>query len=213
MITDLSKRLRECVMLLDGPHMTIKDLTDIQGMSTTKTRTLPYLLTSLGSQNYLEVGTYCGSTFVPTMLGSLTVKGVCVDNWSYPGSSLDELKSNLQRYIPDWENRVQIVSGDWRTLTMLALSAPIDLYLYDGDHSETSHADALKVAHNLLADEFIFLVDDYNHQAVRNGTAEALKDYEVVSQFDLGDGIQRASGNGDSKGWWNGYFAAHLRKR
>ncbi len=119
MIKNLTQRIQRGLMLLDDPpNCSMTPLTPITGMSSDKTKGLPYILTSLGCKSYLEVGTFQGSTFIPAMMGAEDVVGIAVDNWSYPGSSLNVFKQNLNQFVPAWEARVQIISGDWRTVAI-----------------------------------------------------------------------------------------------
>ena len=76
--------------------------------------------------------------------------------------------------------------------------------MYDGNHSEDSHYRALNHYYECLDDIFIFLVDDWNWDFVRNQTRKSIEDilYEKEIKYD------RVSG----ETWWNGIYAAILKK-
>ena len=56
-------------------------------------------------------------------------------------------------------------------MTREQLTAPINFYLYDGEHSFEAQRQALTHFYAMLDDVFIFLVDDYSWDAAKAGTA------------------------------------------
>ena len=51
-----------------------------------------------------------------------------------------------------------------------------NIYMYDGNHSETSHYSALNHFLSCLDEVFIYLVDDWNWESVRSGTMQSIID-------------------------------------
>lgn len=88
--------------------------------------------------------------------------------------------------------------------------------MYDGNHTEDSHYKALSHYYDCLDDIFIFIVDDWNWEYVRNGTYDAIQklklkvlyEKEVRLTWDNSHTPQpwaRAT-------WWNGIYITILQK-
>ena len=56
------------------------DILDIDGFSGNKTRHLYNNICNIPDINYLEIGTYMGSTFISAMYQN-SIRGIAVDNW------------------------------------------------------------------------------------------------------------------------------------
>ena len=91
-----------------------------------------------------------------------------------------------------------------------------NIYFYDGDHTEVSQYKALEHMLNIgcLEDEFIFLVDDYVWEDVRNGTQRAIKDLnlKVIYEKEFIPECVRKQEKFDEIGWWNGFYISLLGK-
>ena len=79
----------------------------------------------------------------------------------------------------------------------------MNFYFYDGAHSHRAQRRALAHFYPMLAEVFLFLVDDYSWQSAKTGTEQAIAelDLDVLFERDLVDG------------WWNGLFVSVMRKR
>ena len=88
--------------------------------------------------------------------------------------------------------------------------------MYDGNHTNESHYKALLHYYNCLDDVFIFIVDDWNWQDVRDGTINSIKklnlkvlyEKEIRLTWDDSHTCQPQARNT----WWNGIYVAILQK-
>jgi hypothetical protein len=94
------------------------------------------------------------------------------------------------------------------TLKLRHAEARINVYLYDGGHSESSQYSGFTEYDFMLDDTFIAIVDDWNWEQVKIGTRRAFTDlkYKVLKEWDL-----PGKGN-DVDGWWNGLYVAVVQK-
>jgi asparagine synthetase A len=88
--------------------------------------------------------------------------------------------------------------------------------MYDGNHSEESHYKALNHYYKCLDDIFIFIVDDWNWEKVRNGTFNSIKNLNLQILYQKE--IRLTNDNSItpepflSQTWWNGIYVAILKK-
>ena len=91
-----------------------------------------------------------------------------------------------------------------------------NIYMYDGNHTETSHFQALNHYLSCLDDEFIYLIDDWNWKPVRNGTIRSIKDNkcEILYQkvIRTTDDNSHANPSGQNSDWHNGISIFVLKK-
>ena len=181
----------------------------MEGMSSPKVRHLYNNLGSLATE-YLEIGSWKGASFISTMFGNEQLQGVAVDNWSEfnpDGKVSAAFVDNARKFINS--DRWECVQDDcWRVKNLnfppTGVLVP-DLYLFDGGHSFEDHKKAVTHFFPMMADQFIFVVDDYSHpdfHAVKEGTLAGLSEvkdqYMVVKDWELWE-----EGEGSVR-WWNG---------
>jgi hypothetical protein len=91
-----------------------------------------------------------------------------------------------------------------------------NVYLYDGGQNYEDHYKALIYYLNCLDDIFIYIVDDWNWDQVRNGTNDAIKhwDLEVLwkKEIILTENNEHTPLNEAGPNWWNG-IAVYLLKK
>ena len=85
--------------------------------------------------------------------------------------------------------------------------------MYDGNHIYESQYKALEYYYDVLDDTFIFIVDDWNCEHIRNGTLNSIKDLnlKIIHKIE----IRLTEDNGyteDKNGYHNGLFVAVLQK-
>jgi len=193
------------------------DILDMKGMTGIMTRHFYNNLLSAENMRYLEVGTWMGSsTFSAMYKNKATI--VCIDNWAEFNEEFGNVKeiflSNLDKY--KGENSVCFIENDCFKVDVAALPK-FNVYLYDGSHEEEHHHMALSYFYECLEDEFIYVCDDWDWARVRQGTYRAIQDLglEVVSfvEMSLNEGDSWKP-MGYARGtWWNGMWAAVLRKK
>jgi precorrin-6B methylase 2 len=182
----------------------------VQGFSAPKVRRLLNALCSQPGARYLEIGTYCGSTFIPALYGN-EAEAMCIDyfkgNWQQVYDSRLRFLTNTQRLIPGREFR--IIDGDCFQVALEQMPREVNVYFYDGDHSHDAQYEAIKHYAPALANQFVLLVDDWNWQEARTGTQQAIEElgYTIIADHQL-----IGEYNGDQVGWWNGLYVALIEK-
>lgn len=187
------------------------DIYNVRGFSTPTMRRLFHELTNLERCTYLEVGLYCGATFVSSFNKGCFSIGI--ENFSQPFGveSVEwELKENVHRFLSNSEG-VSLHNADCFLFDINQLPL-IDIYFFDGEHSEESQAKALPYYLNALNDTFIFIVDDYNWESVRKGTEKGLAELsdkiEIVKDWKI-----RGLDAQDDEIWHNGVYVALINKK
>ncbi|NKC29752.1 class I SAM-dependent methyltransferase [Falsiroseomonas selenitidurans] len=190
----------------------------IDGMSGARYRHfINGLLRRLGRTGYLEVGSWMGSTLCSAIHGN-AVQAVAIDNWSQFGGPRDAFLANLAQFRTA-EAAVEVIEADFRSVGFAALAArhaPFEVYLFDGPHEEQDQHDGLIAALPALAEEFVFICDDWNWWPVRAGTHRAV--VQGGLQMLYGAEIRTTQDNSHpalafkESDWHNGYFISVLRQ-
>jgi hypothetical protein len=187
---------------------------NIDGMSGKKFRYfLNNLMAKVSNPRYLEVGSWAGSTFCSAIFGN-TLRAVAIDNWSQFGGPVNHFFINLAN-CTSVAARTSVIFEDFRKVDFGALGK-FNVYLFDGPHAYEDQYDGLIRAWNGLTEEFVFIVDDWNWDAVRAGTMDAIRDLGLEVQMKIEvrttqDNSHPAIG-GKQSDWHNGYFISVLRK-
>lgn len=174
-----------------------------RGFTSPKVRHLLNNLGSLGGLDYLEVGVHRGATFVATNYKNALTSATAIDNWSEfagNGTVKEEFLLNCSTLLaPD---SYRFLEQDCFTVTREQVRAPINFYLYGGEHSVDAQRKALTHFYAMLDEVFIFLVDDYSWDAAKAGTQDAIGEL----------GLERLYERELSEGWWNGLYVGVLKK-
>ncbi len=183
------------------------------GMTGTKTRHLYNNLLTMDDARYLEIGTWKGSSVCSAMCGN-KAKVTCIDNWSEFDGPKEEFLVNYNKY--KGENDANFIEGDCYKIDVNTFSK-YNIYLYDGNHTDESHYKALLHFYNCLDDIFIYIVDDWNWDDVRNGTTKAIEKLglKVLYERDIRltwDNTHTPSPFAN-RTWWNGIYIAILQKK
>lgn len=196
-----------------------KEILDLNGMTGKKTRHFYNNICSMDDARYLEIGTWKGSSVCAAMCGN-QMSCVCIDNWSEFGGPKKEFLRNFNKF--KGLNNARFIEKDCWDVDVSDLGT-FNIYMYDGDHTETSHFQALQHYLPCLDDEFIYLVDDWNWEDVIVGTLESIhcNNLRIMFQIEIftnnrvhppngpGEG-DRSRENGD---WHNGISIFVLQKR
>jgi hypothetical protein len=181
------------------------DIINIDGMSGTKTRHFYNNLLNFEDARYLEIGTWKGSSVCSAMYKN-NAKVVCIDNWSEFNGPKQVFLDNFNKYKGN--NDAQFIESDSFKVDV-SLLPKFNVYLYDGDHSDICHYNALVHFYNCLDDTFIFIVDDWNWENVRKQTYKSIDYLKLTILFQKE--IILPSVNKET--WWNGIFVAILQKQ
>lgn len=174
-----------------------------------------HLMNNLGaiSEHYMEHGVHRGGLFCSTIFKNNNLKSAtAVDSFesdvtNNEGAEKDFLDNvKLCGPLPYndvlWHNRSFDVDPKF-------ISNPIDLYLFDADHSEDSQCKALTHFISAMADEFIFCVDDYDWKEVQEGTERGIVETGVEVLF---SSVWKGNDH-DNEGAWNGFAVFLLKKK
>lgn len=194
---------------LRGESFLNPDVLKISGFATA---TMRHLFSNLcrgsgESLSYLEIGTFCGATFV-SAFNNNPIHAVGIDNFTQPFHQTnvrEQLADNLRRWSHTAKS-VQFFDCDAFALTgNEVFPSPVDIYYYDGEHSYESQVKALPTFLPMMADRFIYIVDDFHWDDVVRGTRDALKQLssqghtKIESEWTL-DGER----SHEDPIWWNG---------
>ena len=188
------------------------DIITMDGMSGTKTRHFYNNLLNTEDARYLEIGTWKGSSVCSAMCNN-KAKVICIDNWCEFGGPKSEFLVNFEKF--KGENDATFIEDDCYKVDVSVLPK-INIYMYDGNHSSESHYNALLHYYNCLDDIFIFIVDDWNWENVRNATVNSIQKlnlkvlYEKEIRLTWDNSVTPEPEL--SKNWWNGIYVAILQK-
>jgi hypothetical protein len=205
----LSKILIEAISLADSRTSRL-DMhgISVEGLSSVKNRCLLNNLLSMDKARYLEIGTYKGASLTSALYNNNPEYHAAIDSFRGFEWMANEFYENCRKvlgYDPNFFN------ADCFALDPLEKGIKdINIYYYDGNHSREDTAKSLPYYYDCLADEFIYIVDDFNRAEVSTGVFEALRDTDVKIDFVK---ILPARFDGDLENWWSGVFAASCKKR
>jgi hypothetical protein len=187
------------------------DILKLDGMSSTKVRHLLNNVCAYEDSRYLEIGAWKGSTLISALCHNSHARATCIENFS-------EFKGPRQEFMLNTNSRVEsgiiprfdFIESDCFKVDLNKLDKK-NIYFFDGGHTLDDHIKAFTYYNDILDDEFICIVDDWNHKYdnVRKGTEEAFKQlyYNVLYSQ-----VLPARFNGDKDMWWNGIYAAVVKK-
>ena len=189
------------------------DIISMEGMTGTKTRHFYNNLLNHSDIRYLEIGTWKGSSVCSAMYHNHALV-TCIDNWSEFQGPKAIFLENFEKY--KGENNATYIENDCFEIDTKTLPS-YNVFLYDGDHTKESHYKALTHYYNCLDDSFVFIVDDWNWQDVRDGTKESIADLGLEILYEkeirLTDDNSVTPEPLLSTGWWNGLYVVILQKK
>jgi hypothetical protein len=189
------------------------DIITMEGMSGTKTRHFYNNLLNIEDARYLEIGTWKGSSVCSAMCGN-KANVVCIDNFSEFGNVKNEFLVNFEKFKGN--NYATFIESNCYDIDISRLQK-FNIYMYDGNHTNENHYNALLHFYNSLDDTFIFVVDDWNWESVRGGTTSSIKKlnfkilYEKEIRLTWDDSHTPHPQSTDT--WWNGMYVAILQKQ
>jgi hypothetical protein len=183
----------------------VNEILKMEGMSGQKTRHFYNNICSMADARYLEIGTWKGSSLCSAMYGN-KMTCVAVDNWSEFNGPKEEFMYNFNKFKGD--NNATFIEKNCWDINPTTIGK-FNIYMYDGNHTTTSHFQALSHYLPCLDNEFIYLVDDWNWENVRNGTMDSIKknNLRILYQKWI-----HTSDNHPRNDWHNGISIFVLRK-
>lgn len=198
------------------------ELLNCEGMTGTKTRHLYNNICSLQNKtnikvNYLEIGTWYGSSTCSMLFNNTINDSLFIDNWSQFGGYQSKFIENINKFKTKDTNYSLIENDCWKIDISKLPQNYFNIYLYDGDHSELDHFLALQYYLPVLQDTFIFIVDDLNFMNVHDGTMRAIRELNLTVNFrhEIYMSPDDLIGMPNHKGkntWWNGCLILVLTK-
>ena len=183
---------------------------NIQSMSTTEIKCLLNNICNIDGK-YLEIGSFQGGTFCSAISNNKDLVSMSIDNFcafDHGGVNKGILVDNINR-IANTTRSVAQVSEDCFTQFDIVPDG-IDVYFYDGEHTDEDQEKALTYFVDKMSDNFVFIVDDYNGTGVQRGTALAIErlggKIKVEKEWKF-----LTEGNG-APVWWNGIYVAVISK-
>lgn len=177
----------------------------MEGMSSSKVRNFLNSLLAHPGASYLEIGVWRGSTFYSALYGNNPKYALAIDNFSQFDGDAAVFTNNMA----DVGTAFEFLNCDAFNLPA-RIDKNFNIYFYDGEHSFNSQRQALTYYHDFLAEEFIYVCDDWNFKEAKDGTLAAIreKNLQIVYYWEL-----PANYNGDLENWWNGLWVAVLKKQ
>ncbi len=169
---------------LRGESNLTPELLNIRGFSTPTIRHLFNNLCDIDG-TYLEVGLFCGASFCASFNKHCTSIGVEDHSQDFSAGFeqvKQELKDNFNKF-QDIAREAHIHYADCFAMDKSVLPNDIDIYCYDGFHTEEHQAKALPYFFDKMAKRFIWVVDDFNWQIVADGTNRGIE--ELKDKMDI----------------------------
>jgi hypothetical protein len=187
---------------------------EYDGYTGTRTRHFYNNVCSKPGSRLLEIGTWTGSSSMSFMYAN-KINAVFIDNWSQFNGNKSLLVDNLEKVTMIGSEYRMIESDCWK-VDVKSLGK-FDVYLYDGDHSEEDHFQALNYYIDCLDDTFLFIVDDNMWPNVRDGTMRAIKmlNLKILFRHEIFLSPEDLLNMPNHKGrqtWWNGIGIFVLQK-
>jgi len=184
-----------------------EEILKLDGMSSNKVRHFLNNICSLPNSNYLEIGVWKGSTFISALYGNKLLNPIAIDNWSEFSGPKNIFLQNVTNFLES--NNSTFYECNCFDFDLANIQEKINIYFYDGGHSQEEQRRAFTYFNPIFEDTFIAIVDDYNCEKVKNGTEEAFKELGYKILFEE---ILPATHNGDKTNWWNGLYVAVISK-
>lgn len=207
---DLIQHVNDCLNKTDKLETKLnQEVLSINGMIGLKTKIFYNNLLSMKNSKYLEIGCFKGASVCNAMYDNEAYV-VCIDNFCEFGNNRDELLNNLNKFAG--KNVVYFIENDCFNVD-LSMHPKFNIYMYDGNHDEISQYKALSILDKYLENEFIFVVDDWNHKPTRDGTQRAIHDMNYKILFEKEIRLSNDDTVTSDIMWWNGCYVAVLQKQ
>jgi hypothetical protein len=194
------------------------ELLAMEGLSGRRYRAfINNLIGDLPGPRYLEIGTWAGSTLCSAVFGN-KVEAVAIDNWSQFGRPFGRFFANLAAF--KGTANVSFVERDFRQVDYAGLGnvfGRFNVYLFDGPHEYQDQYDGVMCAQPAVDRCYVQIVDDWNWRDVRDGTAKAIEDLGLQTEFraeirtTLND-EHAPPPVGENSDWHNGYCISVLSR-
>lgn len=179
------------------------------------------LLNNLGElATYVcDIGCHKSGSMTSMLYGNNNIKSAtAIDSWASDETNEDkaypQFITNTQKF-KSATTELNVIVGDCWEVDLALIPNKIDLYSYDAGHSRTDQRDALLYYKDALADEFIFVCDDWAYQEVKEGTLDGIEEggYEILFQQELLNPEGSTEEDHLNDHWWRSYAVFLLKKK
>lgn len=196
---------------------------ELEGYSSPTVRHFLNNLCSFAAANYLEIGTWKGSTLVAAAYGNAG-RFTAVDDFSHcaveSGEDGRDAREKLRRVRRRFRRQCRVTFHEadcWSWKLLDRLPRAVNVYFYDGPHSFDDQYRAFAHFEPVLARRYVAVVDDWNRPHVRQATRDALAQvgHRLVwerEMFTRGWFRQYLTGAWEGVHWFNGLFVGVLEK-
>lgn len=205
--------LEKCIENAENGISKLNDFVlNMEGMTGKKTRHFYNNLLTLEDSRYLEIGTWKGSSVCSAILNN-NANAVCIDTWEGFGGPFQEFVNNFEK-CKGSNNARYIRSDCWKV--DLNTIGKFNMYMFDGEHDYNSHYKSISHYIDNLDDTFVFIVDDWNIDTVRDATNASIKDLNLNKLWEKE--IRLTFDNSHTphdiarESWWNGIYISVLQK-
>lgn len=179
------------------------------------------LLNNLGelATHICDIGCHKSGSMTSMLYGNNNIKSAtAIDSWASDETNEDkaypQFMANTMKFKPETTELNVIVADCWE-VDLALIPNKIDLYSYDAGHKRNEQRDALIYYKDMLADEFIFVCDDWAFEEVKEGTLEGVKEggYEILFEQELLNPEGSTEEDHLNDHWWRSYAVFLLRKK
>ncbi len=178
-ITHYINKISEAIYFSSLEQSSINDeILNLTGMSSPKIRHFLNKLCQNLDINYLEVGSFQGSTLCSALFNNKINKAFAFENFSEFSDQQDKiiLLSNIKKFKNETE--VNLIEDDFFNYQLDNIKN-IDIYFYDGVHTINHQYWHFNKIKNSLSDVSIILVDDWFCQVSKpkEASLKAIRDF------------------------------------
>ena len=148
----------------------------------------------------MEIGVWKGSTLISSLYEN-TNFGYAIDDWRGDLNEEDVRNSFLMNTNNFGLTNLKLIEKDCFDVDLSEIDNKINIFFYDGDHSAEATEKSLTYFYPVFADEFLYIVDDYDWTNPIFGVSDGIKEshLEVIYEKHLWSNCMN-----DADSWWNG---------
>lgn len=180
-----------------------------------------HLMNNLGaiSTRYFEAGVHVSGLFSSTIRHNSNLISATAND-SFASDETGDIKyepqfmANMSKTIPE-STEFKLLKCDSFDVNPADILGPIDLYLFDSDHSYLSQRRAMTHYLPAMADEFIYCCDDWQYGDVKRGTIDGLLDSgcDILFQQELLNEEPYTEDEHRNMEFWRGFYISLLKKK
>jgi len=187
-----------------------EEVVAIKGLTSLKVKNFINSICNRHNTKYMELGVFQGAILCAAVSGNAST-AIGIDHWEEWGitptniaehSFPEDPKEICERNIDTAgaTERVTLIKADMFAVDANDLPHKVNTLFYDGSHAEDSHHMVLKAFKPALEHEFIYIVDDWNWDQVRDGTQKGIEDhgFEILHKREI------FTKGEDPNDFWNG---------